>query len=244
MRIRNPTLAMLLAALAAASRPAAAQILQGHATGPTGAQVPDVLVRLMAAEGEQVAYHVTGPEGLYRLEVPAPGEYWIEAEALGWAPYRSARFEMTGLTGVFRVDLILEPRPVELPGLDVRVERLERVAEQLQAITGRSVAGLRYPVIGLEQFRDAWDLGWNLTDILRRDMAGIVVKETPTTLCIEYRKRCLPVYLNGMRVADEMVRELPLEMLAVGVVLQPSESIQYEGGGVLLYTIHWMQEAR
>ena len=88
-------------------------------------------------------------------------------------------------------------------------------------------------------------LGWDLTDILRRGgAAGVFVRETPTTVCVEFRKSCLPVYLNGMRVPGEIVRDLPLEMLEVGVILQPSESVQYEAGGVLLYTIHWMQEAR
>ena len=167
------------------------------------------------------------------------------SEALGWAPYRSTTFEMTGLIGVFRVDIIMDPQPFVLDGLDVSVGRMRSVARQLQLITGRDVSALRNAPIGIEQFRDAWELGWDLTDILRRgEAAGVVVKETPTTICIELRRRCLPVFVNGMRVPNEMVRELALEMLQVGVILQPSESVKYASGGVLLYTIHWMQPAR
>lgn len=225
-----------------------AQVLQGEVIGPDGAVVSDVLVELLDAEGMLVATDLTGADGLYRVEVPGPGSYEIHAEALGWAPYRSTTFEMTGLTGVFRVDLILEPDPVPIAGLEVNVERLERVARQLRLLVGRDVASLRNPPIGIEEFRDAWELGWDLTDILRRGGAsGVIVKETPRTVCIEHRKRCLPVFLNGMRVPDEMVRELPLEMLEVGVIVQPSETVQgavgQGTGGVFLYTIHWLQQA-
>ena len=224
---------------------ASGQVLQGEVIGPDGVVVPDVLVQLVDDAGASVATDLTGADGVYRLEVPEPGTYRIHGEALGWAPYRSAAFEMTGLTGVFRVDLILEPEPFQLEGLEVTVERIERVARQLELLTGRDVAGLRNAPIGIEEFRHAWELGWDVTDILRRGgAAGVVVKETTTDVCIEFRKRCLPVYLNGMRVPDGIVRDLPLEMMEVGVVLQPSESVQYEDGGVLLYTIHWMQEAR
>lgn len=228
---------------------ASAQVLQGEVVGPEGAVVSDALVQLLDGDGAVVATDLTGADGIYRVEVPAPGTYEIQAEALGWAPYRSAAFEMTGLTGVFRVDLILEPEPFQLEGLDVTVERLERVAEQLRLIIGRDVASLRNPPIGIEQFREAWELGWDVTDILRRGGAsGVFVRETPRTVCIEHRQRCLPVFLNGMRVPNEMVRELPLEMLEVGVIVQPSETVQggpgQGTGGVFLYTIHWLREAR
>lgn len=248
MRNPVPPLVLLWAWASLGVQPTSAQVLQGEVTGSDGTLVSNALVELLDAEGTSVANHLTGADGEYRLEVPAPGSYQIRAEALGWAPYRSTTFEMTGLTGVFRVDLILEPEPFRLEGLDVSVERMERVTRQLRLLLGRDPASLRSPPIGIEQFRDAWELGWDLTDILRRGGAsGIVVKETPRTVCIEHRQRCLPVFLNGMRVPDEMVRELPLEMLQVGVVVHPSETVQgavgMGTGGIFLYTIHWLQEA-
>lgn len=227
------------------SHPASAQILQGEVVGPGGTVVANALVQLVDGEGQVMATNLTDADGIYRVEVPEPGTYRLEAEALGWAPYQSALFEMTGLTGVFRVDLILEPEPFQMEGLEITVERMERVREQLHQIVGRDVDALRNEPIDIEQFQHAWELGWNLADIVRRGNAGgVFVRETPETVCFEFRKACLPVFLNGMRVPDEVVRDLPLEMLEVGVVLAPGESIQYEGGGVLLYTIHWMQAAR
>lgn len=248
MRTPAHCLVLLCAWATLGGRPAASQLLQGEVIGSDGTLVQNALVELVDAEGVPVANDLTGSDGVYRLEVPEPGSYLIRAEAPGWAPYRSGTFEMTGLTGVFRVDLIVEPEPFELPGLDVTVERLERVAGQLRLILGRDVASLRNAPIGIEEFRDAWELGWDLTDILRRGGAsGVFVKETPRTVCIEHRRRCLPVFLNGMRVPNEMVRELPLEMLEVGVIVQPSETVQgavgQGTGGVFLYTIHWLQEA-
>jgi hypothetical protein len=248
MRNRAHRLALFCAWATLAAEPASSQLLQGEVTGSDGTLIQSALVELLDADGEAVANHLTGSDGVYRLDVPAPGTYLIRAEAPGWAPYRSGTFEMTGLAGVFRVDLIMEPEPFELPGLDVSVERLERVAGQLRLLLGRDVASLRNAPIGIEDFRDAWELGWDLTDILRRGgAAGVIVKETPRTVCIEHRQRCLPVFLNGMRVPDEMVRELPLEMLEVGVIVQPSETVQgavgQGTGGVFLYTVHWLQEA-
>ena len=231
--------------LAAAATGASSQVIQGRVTGPQDEPVANVLVKLLDPDGAPQAVHLTEADGRYRLEVPAPGEYYIDAEALGWAPYRSTRFEMTGLTGIFPVDLLMRPEPIRISGLDVSVERLERVARQVQLMTGRDVAALRNAPIGIEELQDAWHQGWDVTDLLRRGgAAGVFVKETPETVCIEFRRGCLPVYLNGMRVPNEMVRELPLEMLEVVVILQPGETIQYESGGVMLYTIHWMQEAR
>jgi len=230
-------------------RPASAQILQGEVVGPDGTVVTNALVQLVDGEGQIMATDLTAEDGVYRVEVPEPGSYALEAQALGWAPYRSAMFEMTGLSGVFRVDLILEPEPFQMEGLEITVERMERVVRRLRLELGRDVDGLRNEPIDVEQFRDAWELGWDLPDILRRGGAsGVFVKETPGSVCIEHRQSCLPVYLNGMRVPNSMVRDLPLEMLEVGVIVQPSETIQGSlgqgTGGVFLYTIHWMQEAR
>jgi hypothetical protein len=241
---RLPTLLVPIV-LALAATGASSQVIQGRVTGPEDEPVANVLVKLLDSDGVQQAVHLTEADGRYRLEVPAPGEYYIDAEALGWAPYRSTRFEMTGLRGIFRVDLLMRPEPIRISGLDVSVERLERVVRQVELMTGRNVTALRNPPIGIEELQDAWQRGWNVTDLLRRGgAAGVFVKETTQTVCIEFRRSCLPVYLNGMRVPDEMVRELPLEMLEIVVVLQPGETIEYESGGIMLFTIHWMQEAR
>ena len=98
---------------------------------------------------------MTTGDGRFRLEVPGPGEYHVDAEALGWAPYRSTLFEMTELTGPFPVDLIM-PEPIRLAGIDVSVERMERVARGVQLITGRDPAALKNGPIGMEELQGAW----------------------------------------------------------------------------------------
>lgn len=138
---------------------AAPPLIQGRVTGPDDRPVHDALVKLIGADGVQRAYHLTTGDGRYRLEVPGPGEYHIDAEALGWAPYRSTLFEMTGLAGVFPVDLIMTPEPIRLAGIDVSVERMERVARGVQLITGRDPAALRNGPIGMEELQDARERG-------------------------------------------------------------------------------------
>ncbi|HSM05915.1 MAG TPA: carboxypeptidase-like regulatory domain-containing protein [Longimicrobiales bacterium] len=138
---------------------AAAQVIQGRVTDPDDRPVPDALVKLIGADGVQHAYHLTTGDGRYRLEVPGRGEYHIDAEALGWAPYRSTLFEMTGLTGVFPVDLIMTPEPIRIAGIDVSVERMERVAREVRLITGRDVPALRNAPIAIEELQDAWQRG-------------------------------------------------------------------------------------
>ncbi len=224
---------------------AAAQVIRGRAVDAVGevAPVPLALVKLITPDGSQVAAGLTDEDGWYVLEIPSAGEYTIEAEALGWRPYRSALFEMTGLQGVFRVDLLMVPEPVRLEGLQVDVDRLEKLRRTIHLALGRNPTSLRWAPIGRVQIMHHADRGRTIPAMLAFEApAGILVRDRAGDVCFQFRTSCLPMYLNGMRAdPSSFAHGIPLEMLEVVVLMSPGESVAYPGGGVFLYSVHWVR---
>lgn len=244
-RIRRAARTILCIVVLWAPAGAHAQVLTGRVLDATDSTRPvaAALVKLISSDGTQHAAALSDSVGNYRLEVPSPGEYRIEAEAFGWQPYASTLFEMTGLAGVFPVDLLMAAAPIQLEGMRVDADRLGRLGRQIQLVAGRNPISLRTPPIGQIQIRRHWEQAHDLVDMIKfENTPGLVVRDGPGGVCFSLRERCLPLYLNGMR-ADEnaFAHAIPLEMLEVVVVVQPSETIAHPGGAVLLFTTHFVR---
>jgi len=119
----------LLGALGPAG-PLAAQSL-GHVTGTVRDReggTPLIGARVELDGGRQVA--MTDARGSYRLRELAPGWHAVRASAIG---YRAVQYDSvlvrSGQTTA--LDFALEARPVELPGLEVRGERVDSVLDPL-----------------------------------------------------------------------------------------------------------------
>jgi len=92
------------------------------------------------------------------------------------------------------------------------------------------------------QIQEHMAKGHALDDIIRwQNLPSITVKETTDGPCFQYRSRsCIEVFLDGVHVNPELVAVLPLDLVETLVVVMPTESIVYEGGGILLYTSGWI----
>jgi len=109
---------LLLAALSAATAPAAAQTVQGTLREASGAPVNRVLVALVDAGGRQVARALTDAEGGFSVRAPAAGRYSLRAERIGYAAVTSPAFELSdGETRTER--LVASGAAVMLQGLTV-----------------------------------------------------------------------------------------------------------------------------
>ncbi len=235
------------ALLAAVPHHTHAQTLEGRVLDANeGSVVPQTLVRLMDLSGEQRALTLSDLSGSFSLTAPAPGRYRIEAERIGYAPYRSAEVEMARAGAMYRVDILVAPAPVPIRGLEVTAQRRDAAERQLRLLLGGSLQGLRNRPIDRAAIQEHLEVGHTFTDVIRwTNIPSVWVREERNGPCFLFRQRsCLPVYLDGVPVRKEIVPLLPLDLAETIVIIQPNESVRYVGGAILLYTTGWLGVTR
>lgn len=223
-----------------------AQVLSGRVVEEgSEAPVATALVRLLGEDGEPVAISVADSAGHYRVEAPGPGIYRLSAARLGFHTVESPLLDAALADGVYPIDLILQPAPVELPGFTVETNRVppEVLARRVQLMTGMHPSSLRVKPIPVDVLLDHAERGHDLADMMRwTNAVGIITKETTEGPCFQVRNRgCLPIYLDGTRYSAELIPVIPLDMLETVVILYPHESIAYNSGAVLMYTEAWIR---
>lgn len=206
--------------------------------------VPTALVHLIDAEGEARALAIADSSGRYRLEAPEPGVYRLEASRLGYRDLETPQFDVSAPDGVYPVDLVMRAAPVELPGLTVETNRLagEELDRSLRLLLGSSPRALRFRPIDFAEIQSHIDRGHNLEDLLRwTNTASLIVRFTTEGPCFSLRGRgCLPVYLNGLRLNEDFMGDVPLDMLFTILVVTPTDPVM-SGAGVYLYTETWLR---
>lgn len=232
-----------LVAVSFPATPASAQQLLGRVIEEgTSRGVPAVLVRLIDEADEARALSITDSLGAYVLGVPGAGEYRITTEAFGYETFLSPPLAV-GEQPSYRVDVEVARAPLPVPGLVVSAERMAALERGLRLILGVSPRSLRNEPILRAEIEDHLDRAHGITDLIRwSNLPSIVTRESTDGPCFQWRARgCIPVYLNGMPVAQDMVSMLPLDMVETIVVVQPNETIAYNGGAILLYTAAWIR---
>lgn len=121
----RPVLVGMLAA-AIALGPAGrgdAQTLRGQVVEEgTGAAIAGALVLLISPDGEESASGVSGGAGAFVIRVPAPGEWSLRVERIGFASSTAGPFRLA--TGADRtVPLVVSSIPVDLPTITVESEK-------------------------------------------------------------------------------------------------------------------------
>ena len=226
--------------------PVAAQTVTGTVwEGSGSAAIPGAVVRLLSRDLTVLATTLTDSVGGYVLSAPDPGEFKISAERLGFFPFESPLLRLPNADGVYAADLSMELDPVELQGLTVRAEQRSEIEGGLRRAVGVSLQALAKPLIAREELVDHVVQSHDLLDLMRWSGRGVQIREEADGPCFLLRGfYCLPVYLDGHRLPQNIVDILQIDMLEYVVVLTPNESVLYPGGGVMLYTFRWLWETR
>lgn len=206
-------------------------------------------VRLLTVDGEVAAVDVSDSAGRYRIGAPEPGSYRVQVDLIGYARLLSPLLALRAGRTV-TADFELPADPVELEGLRVEADALERIRDDLR------MYGVRLDDLG-ERFVDqaAIERRWAARDfgqvlqwqsvpgmtVIRSDDFGTGSKPSVCVRLVADRARCALVILNGARVGLVTAALVPPESLRAMAVLQPAEATliygtQGGGGAVLLFT--------
>ena len=243
----RPRAPLLLAVLAAAlsADDAAGQEIRGRVLDErTDLPVATALVRLVEEGGESMSVTLADSAGVYRLRVPGPGTFRLQAERIGYSELETPLLRAVNPEAVYPLDLLMTPAPVELEGFTIETDRVpdEQVDRSVRQMIGVSIASMRYRPIRFDQIQAHIESGRVLEDVVRWEArAGLLVRRTLEGTCYEMRGACVPVYLNGVRVNQLFTGDWPLDMVYTIVLVSPKETIAYPGGAILLYTEGWVR---
>jgi hypothetical protein len=197
----------------------------------TGTPAPTALVRLLDRDENVLDAVLADSLGTFRLRLPDPGEFFIDAQHLAYDYFRSPLLSAGDPGGAFAFDLELRPVPIELEGITVTATA-SSVNRWTTSRLGRDVASLRHPPIVGPPIERARLRNDTVSQLLRNNPpAGLVVMTTSHgTPCYMVRGRgCLPVYLDGFRMARGMAETLPMDMIASVILLDSNEAFLLPG---------------
>jgi carboxypeptidase family protein len=220
----------------------AAQVLRGVVVDGENEQVvPGALIRLLDVDNQVLAFSIADSTGMYSVSVPEPGEYRVAVEAYAYHPFRSLLLGV-GDGRFYEIDVELSRAPLPLPGLMVTADRMEELERGLRLLIGVSPKSLRNAPILRPTIEEHIARAHNVTDLVRwSNLPGFTIMATSDGPCFRWRARgCVPVFLNGLPIAPDMVAVLSLEMLETILLLGPGETMVYGAGAVLLYTPGWI----
>lgn len=121
-------------ALATASASSAdAQSLRGRVLdGISQRPVGNVTVTLVHPDGTELQQTTASADGSFSLDVPGAGEYFVRAERQQYHTLWDGVFEFQA-EGLLEVSLFMRPRPVQVEGLEVEVERQAQTRRRLRS---------------------------------------------------------------------------------------------------------------
>lgn len=229
------------------------QVVQGRITDEMGERpLAAAEVSLLDEEGRQVAITLADSAGWYRIGPREPGSYSVQVDLLGYQRLVTPLLALEGDRTV-NADFEVPAAPIELEGLRVEAEALERLREEVRGF-GVDLDDLGERFVdraAIEERAAARDFGHVLQ---WQSVPGLTVTrsdDTPTYLqpinqwiCVQVprsRGTCAIFLLNGTLITPEAAALVPPETLDAIVVLTPVEATQTfgtdaAGGAVLLYT--------
>lgn len=184
--------------------------------------VTGAIARLLDERGRVESVAAADDVGRYHLSDFRPGDYRIEMEAFGYDPLRSLLLSIGDDS--YPVDFELTRAPLPLPGVTVEAMRFEEFEDELRLMLGLHPASLSFMPIYRPEIESHVAKAHDVTDVIRwSNEPSIVVYQQDDGPCFLWRnRRCLPVYLNDVKVARELVPILPLDMVETIVVTGPN----------------------
>lgn len=250
---RNPpllsTVALVLALATSSVSSAEAQALQGRVLDGIGQRPIDaVTITLVHPDGTVLAETTSVEDGSFSLEVPGAGEYFVRAERTRYHTLWDGVFEFQE-EGLLEVTLFLRPRPVQIEGLEVEVERAAQTRRRLrsQGFYERAAAGFgRF--IGPEKLEERQFFFFS--DILRGIPGIIYTGDSVRFRGYGLEPTCAPnIYIDGARTfADAPIEALvqPEDVVGVEVYRRVSETpMQWAGtNGTCGSLVIWTKNGR
>ncbi len=226
-----PVVAVAALALLTAT-PVDAQILTGRVLdGTSNEPLTDVAVTLLHPDGHELADPVpSDARGRFEIELPGPGSYYLRADLIGYTSIVDGIFHFESEEGRMDVAIYLRVEPVEIEGVDVRVEQ-SQARRHLRAAGFYERAAMGFgDFIPPEQIEQ--QIAGHVSDHLRRipgvrTYSSLVLfrRQGPGTITVRYAdgrsvdlNLCEPnVYVDGVMMAKattfgDTIPETRLEM--------------------------------
>ena len=247
VRPRTPLPALLASVgLLLPASGAHAQAATGRVTDEsTGEPVAGAMISLLDSEREVAMRVASDSTGRYTVEAPHPGEYWLQADFLGYRLLESPLLRLEAERTV-TIDFELPVDAIELEGLEVETRRNEELRQRVR------LWGVRPEELGarwvdreqIERWQTAEDFGVALR---AQAIAGVEViryveRNGMPGVCVSIRNGgCALVVWNGQPVSELTAGLIPPMSLEAVVLLTPMEATLSYGtdggnGAVLLFT--------
>jgi len=190
------------------SVPAHGQVLMGQVLeGTSGRPISDARLTLLHPDSRALGDPVLSDEnGRFMLSAPGPGEYYLRAEKLGYLAIVDGIFAFDAVEGRLNVSVYMAPQPVDLAGIEARVE-MRRIRRNLRVAGFYDRADAGFGIfVGPEEIKSRLTI--NVSDYLRR-VPGIRFRDGR----VLFRSRpdprsigdglCEPtVYLDGVQLIN------------------------------------------
>jgi len=245
---------LLSLALCAGAGPASAQTLTGRVLEEgRGTPVEGVAVSLLDRNGKHRAGTISDSLGHFTLRPPGAGEYVIEGTRIGYEPTRSPLLALKDGESTAALDLLMDPSPIGIAGLEVTVD--DRAEDLLQTL-GHTPADLRNRWLSRATLAALPPTYGPSEAILANGVAGIEVGPSGGVvqgLCVSFRRaqtfagggRCAKIVLNGGPVDAIDAANLSLDEIESIAILTPMDATTFfggdGGGGVVLI---WTRNGR
>lgn len=246
-RFIGATLAMCSCACAGTLE---AQVISGRVIdSENGAGVGLAAIIVLDPDRTPLLMRAADAAGIFRVDLPGPGEYYLVMERLGYFGTESPLLAVQADRN-YAVDFEMRPEPIRLDPLEVSVSN-ERLEDYLSLEFGVHPATLRgYRVIQGTRLAEAKLKAEDNTDLLRwlyipvshgeRVCVGTFGAPLPARMGYERtmaraeaaanvdpERQCGAIYVDGIRCRNDHLEEIDIDHIAVVVTLE---------GAVHLYT--------
>lgn len=197
------------------------------------------VIRLLGPKGVERAVAISDSVGWFTLTPPEAGQYRVEAVRLGYETTLSPLFSFAS-EGVIGFEIMMNPRPIGLEGLEVTVAR---EAERLLTNLGHTPATLGRRWIDREKLAAMVNPGGPRDIIRLQGIAGVWVEQA-SPLCVRFRRReraCALTVLDGAVIPAGRAFLLDTRDIEAIAILDPVDATTFYGtaaggGAVLMWT--------
>lgn len=247
------SIALVAFAALAAPDPGSAQAVDGRLLDrPSGRPLAGAIVLLFDSSGMLQAQTRTGRDGAFQLEAPGDGAFRVQARPYGYLPAATPLLELAERVP-FPLDLLVDPRPIEMEGFEVVAARVDADVARLgiRAVDLGERLITRDEIAGIPGARDVGGIiTWRGPPGMRVVRPENLYPPNPEfEFCVTSVRgrradgtiQCAPIFVDGVEVRGGTAALLRPDDIDAVVVLSGAEAATLYGTGtspgvVLIYT--------